>query len=305
MYPVLFNIGSFPVSSFGLLLALGIFFGGFTIWRIGRGYEFNAEKLLDLIFLTAGFGLITSRLVFVLLNLPIFDSIQKILFLNRYPGLSFWGGLYGGILALYWLCKRNKLNFYQIGDFAIVGFFLTAFFAEIGCLLGGCSIGIPGDFLGIEQAGAIGKRFPIQIAEALIFLFFFLKFWKSVLRFHVEGSLLAKGLMVLGFVKLFTEFFKTPQPTKVFNFEINLNYIFPVVAILIGLKLYYKVSKKTFRDDLAGFFRFFISSKAQGQLLVNIRKGCYNHWVNLRISLNRGKKRLFKLLNIRPNPENF
>lgn len=305
MYPVLINIGSFPVSSFGLLLALGIFFGGFTIWRIGRGYEFNAEKLLDLIFLTAGVGLVFSRVVYVLMNLSVFDSIQKILFLNRYPGLSFWGGLYGGLWALHWLCRRNKLNFFQLGDFAIVGFFLTAFFAQIGCFLGGCSVGVASNFLGVDQAGFIGKRFPIQIIEALVFLFIFIRLWKSSLKFHIEGSLLAKGLIILGVIKLVTEFFRQPQLTQIFRYSVNLNLIFAGATILLGFWFYYKATKKTPSQDIAGFFRFFTNSKTRSQVLVNIRKGWYNHWVNLRIGLNRGKKRLFKMLNIKPNPESF
>ena len=49
MFPVLLSIGNFPVSSFGLFLAMGIFTGAFAVWRISRGYDFDAEKILDLV----------------------------------------------------------------------------------------------------------------------------------------------------------------------------------------------------------------------------------------------------------------
>ncbi len=81
MFPVLFTIGNFPVSSFGLFLALGIFFGSFTVWRIARSFDYDSEKVLDLIFLTVGIGFVTARLTFVLLNLQVFDSLTKIFFI--------------------------------------------------------------------------------------------------------------------------------------------------------------------------------------------------------------------------------
>lgn len=307
MYPVLFNIGSFPVSSFGLFLGLGIFFGGFAVWRIARGYDLDSEKILDLIILTVGGGFIASRAFFVALNLNIFDSLTKIFFLNKYPGLSFWGGFLGGFAFLAWISKKSKISFYQAGDFAVVGFLIAAFFAEIGCLLGSCGVGLETSlFFGVAQEGVIGKRIPIQFFEALVFLFGFLIFWKKALRFHVEGSILAKGLMLTGIVKFIAEFFKSkPQIINVLNYEINPGLIFSALVFGTGLKFYYQVYKKTPMQDLLSFWKFLSERKIQMQVMANIQKWCYNHWVNLHLNLTKGKKRLFKILNIRSNPESF
>lgn len=307
MYPVLFNIGNFPVSSFGLFLSLGIFSGGFSAWRIAKGYELDSEKILDLIFLTVGGGFLISRALYVVLNLSLFDSITKIFFLNRYPGLSFWGGFLGGFVFLFWLVKKNEISFFQAGDFAVIGFFIAAFFAEIGCLLGGCGVGFETEvFFGVSQAGVIGKRFPVQFFESLIFFIVFLTFWRKVLRFHVQGSLLAKGLILTGIIKFIAEFFKSEQLIiKILNYDLNFNYLCSGLAAAVGLKLYYHVYKKTPKQDLASFWKLLSDKKTQMQVIVNIQKWCYNHWVNLRIKLGRRKKQLFKILNIRSNPEQF
>lgn len=307
MYPVLLSIGSFPVSSFGLLLALGIFLGGFTVWRIARGYDLDAEKILDIIFLTVASGFIFSRLFFVLINIGVFDSITKIVFLNRYPGFSFWGGLIGGIWVLSWLSKRFKMSFLQSGDFAVTGFFIGAFIAEIGCLLGGCGIGVETNlFFGVDQVGVIGKRIPIQLFESLAFLISFLVFWKAILRFHVQGDLFAKGIIILSGIKLIAAFLKSPNTVlRIAGLNLNLDLIFPLGFLLSGIWVYYKVNKKTPIRDLALFGRLFSDNKARSQVVTKISKGWYNHWVNLRISLIKAKKRIFKLLNIRSNPERF
>ncbi len=307
MFPVLLTIGNFPVSSFGLLLALGIFFGGFTVWRIARSFDFESEKVLDLIFLTLGSGLIFSRAVFVLTNLAVFDSFTKIFFINRYPGLSFWGGLLGGLLSLYFLSKRSRIRFLQAADIAMIGFFAAAFWAEIGCLLGACGVGIvTTSSFGVDQVGLIGKRLPVQLFEAVAFLIIFLILWKKILRFHIQGSFLARGLMFLGLFKFIASFFKDPvQILTVSGVAIRTDLVFATVVFLAGVYFHYKTHKKTPLTDLALFMKFFVTPGMQKSLLTKIQRQCYNQKVNLWVSLGRGRKRLFKLLNIRSNPDHF
>jgi len=307
MFPVLLTIGNFPISSFGLLLALGIFLGAFTVWRIARSFDFESEKVLDLIFLTLGSGLVFSRLLFVSVNLPVFDSFTKIFFINRYPGLSFWGGLLGGFLALLWLSRRSKIRFLQLGDMAIVGLFAASFWAEIGCLLGACGIGIQTtSFFSVDQVGAIGKRFPIQFFEAIAFLVIFLIFWKRILRFHVQGTFLAAGLMLLALVKFFAGFFKdSAQFVDVSGYPVRVDLVFCVLSFGLGAYYHYRINKKTPITDLMIILRFLVTPSKQKALMTKIIRGCYNLKINFRVSLGKGFKKLFKSLNIRSNPETF
>lgn len=307
MFPVLLTIGNFPVSSYGLFLGLGIFFGSFTVWRIARSFDFDAEKILDIIFLTLGASFIFSRLVFVLNNLPVFDSLSKVLFINRYPGLSFWGGFSGGLLALWWLTKKNRIPFMQAADIAVTGFFIAAFFAEIGCLLGACGVGLQTtSIFSVDQAGAIGKRIPIQLFEALGFLLIFFSSWKIILKFHILGAFFARGLMLLGAIKLTAVFFKAPgQEFRIAGISLDQEIIFSILAFLIGAYFHYKVHKRTPQADLVLFFKFFVSPNMQKSLMTKIIKGWYNQKVNLSVRLGKGRKKLFKLLNIRSNPESF
>lgn len=307
MFPILFTIGNFPVSSFGLLLGLGIFFGSFTVWRIARSFDFDVEKVLDLIFLVIGIGFVFSRAVFVLMNLQSFDSLTKILLINRFPGLSFWGGLIGGLLALWWLSKKNRIPFLHSGDMAMIGFFIAAFFAEIGCLLGACGVGTETtSVFSVDQAGYIGKRLPVQLFEALAFLLIFFAFWKKILRFHIQGSFLARGLIFLGIIKFVAGFFKSPGQTfNINNFSISQDLILSCLILLIGIYFHYKIHKKTPLNDLAIFFKFFASRQRQKSLMTKLIRGWYNQKANFTIGLSRGRKRLFKSLNIRSNPDNF
>lgn len=307
MFPILLTIGNFPISSFGLLLALGIFFGSFTVWRIARSFDFESEKVLDLIFLTLGVSILFSRLAFVLTNLSVFNSLTKIFFINRYPGLSFWGGLLGGLLALWWLSKRSKIRFLQAADIAAIGFFAAAFWAELGCLLGGCGIGVSTtSIISVDQVGAIGKRVPIQLFESLAFLVVFLFFWKKILRFHIQGSFVSAGLMLIGIIKFIAVFFKDPvHILNVSGVFVKTDLVFSLAAFIAGAYFHYRIYKKTPLKDLASFLKFFVTPSMQKSTMTKIIRWCYNQKANFRVRLGKGVKRVFKFLNIRSNPDTF
>lgn len=307
MFPILLTIGNFPISSFGLFLGLGIFFGAFSVWRIARSFDFDFEKVLDLIFLVVGSGFVFSRIGFVLMNLGVFDSFTKIFFVNRYPGLSFWGGILGGILALWWFARRAKLPYLQVADIAMVGFLAAGFWVEIGCLLGGCGVGVETtSIFSVDQAGSIGKRFPIQIFEAVTFLGLFFAFWKAILRFHIQGSFFAKGLIWIGVIKFLADFFKAPgQLFRIGGFQLKLEMVFSVLIFILGFYYYYRVNKRTPLSDLATFFKFFVSRQMQKSLATKVMRGWYNQKANLTIGLGKAFKRLFKSMNMRSNPEKF
>src|SRR5581483_7250043 len=101
MWPVLFSIGAFPITSFGFFLTLAFFASLFFIWRAAQVYEIDPEKLLDVFFLAIFSAFLFSRFYFLVFNPGMLTDVAKIFLFNRYPGFSFWGGLFGGVLGLW------------------------------------------------------------------------------------------------------------------------------------------------------------------------------------------------------------
>lgn len=135
MFPQI-NIGSFNISTFGVFLASGLLLGIFLIWRLARAWDYDEEKILDLILLTIIGGLIGARLYFVFENWVIFTKEPINIFLiHKALGFSFWGGVLGGSLALIYFTKHFNLNFWKIADIAIVGFIGGLILSNIGCFL--------------------------------------------------------------------------------------------------------------------------------------------------------------------------
>lgn len=302
MYPTLFPIGSyFTVTSFGLFLVLSFLSAAFVVWRLSRVYDFSEEKVLDIFFYVTFFSLIGGRITHVILNLDQFSEISKIFIFFKYPGFSFWGGLVFGIIALIFICKWLRINFFLSGDIAAVALFIGLFFSSLGCFLGSCQYGLESNlFFAIPQVGLIGKRFPIQIIFGIFYLIIFYNLWKSCLRFHFTGKIFSLGLILLGVVKFSLEFLRADSPILLYQFK--LGHLFSLLTIIFGIYFYYKLGKRSLARDLQGLIRFFINSKQRQVTLSKLNRSWYNLKINWKISLTKNSKRLFRKLNVKSNP---
>lgn len=293
MLPVLFSIGNVAISSFGVFLALGFLLGVFVVWRLARAWDLDEEKVLDLTLATFIGGLIGGRAFFALEHWQIFVSVPiKLILIMKYPGLSFWGGFLGGWLTLHFLARRMKMDFWQVADIASVGFLGGLILSDLGCFLGSCSVGIPSNaFFAIPMAGLIGKRWPVQLVEALILTFFLVKIWSQATHFHQRGKIVGLALIVLSLIKLILEPIKQQ---KAFGFDL--------ILLFLGLTIFYKATKRNLLEDLKATFSFSVSlfTKDSSRKMVTayFRKTWYNQKTSFLWNL-RNIKKLLRRLNVR------
>lgn len=299
MQPVLFSVGSVVISSFGLFLALGVLAGIFICWRLAQFYDISAEKILDLSLLSFFGGMIGARLFYILFNLTQFDSVEKMFLINKYPGLSFWGGIFLGLLTLSFFARKSKINLFQILDFGSVGFTIGQFWGNIGCFLSGCGYGVVSSLsIATPVVGLLGKRFPIQAVEAAVFLLIFLYLWKSVVRFHFAGKIFGYFLVLEGIVKLVTESLRASVNYIPYLIGITYGQVFSIILILAGTTIYYQQSKRSIWEDLKAVISVSYSAKARKNLLTILKKSCYNQLVSLKIKAGKTKKLVVSLPKI-------
>lgn len=304
MLPVLFTFGNLPISSLGVSLILAILVCTYFIWRVIRVYELNEEQVIDLILITVAGGLLGARTYFYFTHLNQFSEPLQFILFNKYPGLSFWGGLMGGILALKIGTLRIKFNFYQIMDFAMAVLFVGIAISSVGCLLSSCQYGfISSGPFSVTQIGILNKRFPLQIIESIIMLILFMKLFKSALRFHFMGQIAAKGFIFLGISKLILEFFRGDKQLIFVGFSTGL--IYSILLIMLGTYVYYAQSKRSFKRDLKMIVSLPINPKQQRVLVYKLKKSWYNQKVNFKLGVLFWVRKITKLLNIKSNPTKF
>lgn len=295
MLPVLLSIGPVSISSFGFFLALAFLFGTFLVWRIARAWDLPEEKILDLIILSFFGGLIGSRIFFVSLNFEYFSGdLLKTVLVTKYPGMNFWGGLAGGWLTLFVLSKRLRLNFWQMADLAAVGLLGGLIFGDIGCFLGGCSVGVESNFfLSTPVVGVLGKRFPVSALEALLVAGILIKIWPTALHFHFHGKILSFAAISLGLVKLLTEFFRDLHQG---------GFYLSAILTLLGVSLFYYLSKRSFRKDILSLKYPSTRKTAVDAVL----KNWYNFKVSLTWKISKWKlSKILKRLHVKPTPRDI
>lgn len=287
MFPVLFSIGKLSVSSYGVFLAMGFLLGIFLVWRLCRAWDLDEEKILDLSLLTFLGGLLGARVYFVIEHLQYFVSPLSLILINKFPGFSFWGGFLGGWLTLFLFARRKRLDFWQLADIAAVGLIGGLILSDLGCFLGGCNVGIPTkSFLAVTMVGSIGKRWPVQVFEAMFLLVGLIKIWSQATHFHQRGKIAGLGLIMVGIVKLIL-------------LPLKQNYsegIFPVIGFFLGITILYRVTRQNpitqFKILMLFLKKFMTDSETRKKVMQLIGKSWYNQKTNIGWQLRNLKKTL-------------
>lgn len=277
MFPTLFTVGQFSISSFGLLLTLGFLSGIFLVWRLSRAWDLDEEKILDLTLLTFIGGIVLSRLYFVIEHWSFFIlSPLKIFYFTRAPGFSLWGAFLGGWLTLYFFARKFKINFWQAADIAAVGFLGGLILKDAGCLLGSCDIGINSRFfLAVQMAGIVGKRIPVAGIEALLLSLILGRIWSQATHFHQSGKIAGMFLIYWGAVRLLLE-----------GLRVRREYFLDMILLSLGITIYYKVSGRNFTLDVSNSLKFifslFTKTETRKRALQIIKKTWYNQTTALK-----------------------
>lgn len=184
MLPVLFSLGPITFYTFGFFLGVGFFLAAFLIWRRLRDLGFKEEKIIDGIILWTIWGLVFSRIFFIIQNFGKFGFLfDRWLLFGRYPGFSFWGAIIGFFWGLRWFCRKEKWEFWRVADEVVFGILPFFALAELGTFLEGNAGGRPTSMpWGVFFPGSLVRQHPVSLFAA----FFLLGIWVFLLRIERE-----------------------------------------------------------------------------------------------------------------------
>lgn len=222
MYPFL-SIFSFQMPTYGLMSLLG---GGFAIlyaWLTNRGKKCGhipGEDLTYIGMLTLVGVLIGGKVMYVLATLPFVLQHWAVLWANPWDLLSilfggfvFYGGLFGGLLAVYWYCRKYKISFRTTVAILTPCIPLFHIFGRIGCFLAGCCWGIevPWGFAFTHAHGGAPNGvplLPVQLLEAGANVVLFVALAIAVRRMTRKWLVLPLYLVLYGVLRFCLEFLR-------------------------------------------------------------------------------------------------
>ena len=235
MYPVLFRMGGFEITSFGALVTIGAVVG---LWMLRR--ELRRARLPDNALDAAIAGLIGGMLGAKLLwtiehmaEAPVFD-----LLVSR-GGMSWFGGLAGGLLAAAWIIRRRRLPFVAVVAAAAPALAVGHAVGRIGCFLVGDDYGTPSSLpwaMAFPQGlpPTLVRVHPTQLYEAIALVP--LVWWLLGLRRKGSSDLFVLGayLVVTGALRFAIEFIRVNE--RVLG-EFSLAHLAALLAVTIGVGL--------------------------------------------------------------------
>jgi phosphatidylglycerol---prolipoprotein diacylglyceryl transferase len=143
MHPILFEIGNWPVYSYGVLLALAYLAGLQMAVVRARRRQIDPAKVMDLGIYLIIAALVGAKLMLIAVDFDYFrHQPRELLSLVRAGGV-FYGGLLAALAVGLWLVGRYKLHPWTVADLIAPGIALGHVVGRFGCLLAGCCYGRP------------------------------------------------------------------------------------------------------------------------------------------------------------------
>lgn len=209
----------------------------------------DSELFLDFIPSVIIFSIIGARLFYVLGNITYYSKNLVEIFLINHGGLSFWGGLFFGIISFIFFCKKNKLEFLKFFDVISVTLPLAQ------------SIGRWGNYFNQEAYGAPTNGFlklyidlrhrnidyldvqyfhPAFLYESILnlilFIFLLILFLKG--KNLKTGTIFYLYLICYSLIRILVESVRIDSVLNVLNIPVAM--IISVFVLIIGL---YKIKK--------------------------------------------------------------
>ena len=253
MHPILFHLGSFPVHSYGVMIALAFVFGLWTATRRARRANISGEVIADVTLWIMVGTILGARAVYVATywNDEFAGQPLSEIFAIWHGGLVFYGGLIGAIIAGAIYLRWKKLPLWKIADVLAPSIALGSVFGRIGCLLNGCCYGRACDLPWAISFPADNPLHPpttpvhpTEIYDALLNLglYFFLAWLFR--RKQFDGQIFATYLICYAITRSFVEYFRGDYNDAHHHFGLTPAQFVSVPIFIAGLALAIILSRR-------------------------------------------------------------
>jgi phosphatidylglycerol:prolipoprotein diacylglycerol transferase len=233
MYPILFEVGGFKVTTFGLMLGLAFLAAGWIASKELPRKGYHKDLAWTLLMGALIGGILGAKLYYALLNWPdLVHAPLRTLFSRA--GLVWYGGLVGGSIGVTYVLRRAQLPFWQVADLAALSIPAAYAIGRLGCFLVGDDYGRPTDswvglafpegsppstagnlrlVFGVELPAEVDdsqllRVHPTQLYETCISALIFIVLWRLRRRGFRPGFLFSCYLLLAGLERGFVEVFR-------------------------------------------------------------------------------------------------
>ena len=249
MYPVLVQLGTFELRSYGIIVALSFFLGLWVSTREAKRTGLDPALIQDFSFYALLGGIVGARIYFVIFSNPAY-FLQKPweIVAVWHGGIGIIGALLGGFLTALWYCRKKKLPFWRFADTLAPGAALGQAAGVIACLLNGDSYGRPADLawaITYTNPRALAPLnvplHPVEIYEMAAYFLVFLLVWQARGKYNTPGFAFFTYVAGYGAARFSVEFFRGNP--AIFAWGIPAAQVFGVLLVLASIVGFYIVGE--------------------------------------------------------------
>lgn len=137
MNPTAFEIGSFEVRWYGILIACGVILAILLASYNCKKKEVNFDIILDVFFIAFPASIIGARMYYVIFEFENYKDNLIDMFNIRKGGLAIHGGLIGAAIAIYIFARIKKMNMLKYLDIAAPSIILAQAIGRWGNFMNG------------------------------------------------------------------------------------------------------------------------------------------------------------------------
>jgi prolipoprotein diacylglyceryl transferase len=249
-YVMLFGF-RIDIYTYFLMSLLGYIFALIFLLYEARRKKLKSKKAIGA-FIAAFLGIsVGSRFFFYFVPWWSYDRTWTLAerfmrFINvfSYPGMVMYGGIIGGMIAVWIYFKMRKLDFWRYLDAFAPAMFVGYAIGRLGCFLvndtcRGISTSLP---WGVVREIGQPAIHPAPIYSTIVALIIFAVLWHIKEQKHFDGWLALIGTMAYSSTRFVIEFFRS-YTIKLFGF-ITPSHIISVIIFFLALWIFIKKSKE-------------------------------------------------------------
>lgn len=252
MHPILFKFGSFYIGTYGVILAIAVFFA----ILIGRKYApkegIDKEVITDFYVYSIVLGFVGSKIALIITDYKNFseDPIRYLITNIRYFGAFYGGFLFAFIFGMFFI-KRKGLNVLSVGDVTVVSLSLGQAIGRWGCFFAGCCYGAPTElpwgmvFPAVDLCASGTKIHPWPIYEFLLDIAIFFLLIKLFDKRIFLGQNLVVYLLTYSTGRFFLEFLRGDDIRGLyFKRTLSFSQIVSILIVIFAIPFYFYLKKR-------------------------------------------------------------
>ena len=246
--PILLHLGPLEIRWYGLVYALGFLAAGLWLaYADKKGIiELGKDKNWDLVMYVVIGGILGARLFEIFWEPSYYLSNPLNILKIWQGGMSFHGGLLGGLIGIYFFSKKEKINFWKIADVISVPAILFFGLGRIANFINGELVGTIWSGKGcVVFPGEEECRHPSTLyAAGKRILIFFGVAWIYLNKKFKPGFLTWNVIFWDGLGRIIVDFYRE----DILYFGFKLGQWFSLVMVLAAGYAFWKYYQKDWKN---------------------------------------------------------